>query len=62
MRSLDSSEWKVPKVPSAQELLMVLGWLGSAPPDIVSLPSSNDGPESHDEPTVAHFGAFSVES
>jgi len=24
-RSLDSSEWKVPDVPSAQELLMVFG-------------------------------------
>ena len=24
-RSLDSSEWNVPDVPSAQELLMVLG-------------------------------------
>lgn len=36
--------------------------MGSAPPDIVSLPSSRDGPESQDEPTVAHFGALSVES
>ena len=36
--------------------------MGSAPPDIVSLPSSRDGPESHDVPTVAHFGALSVES
>jgi len=35
--------------------------LGSAPPDMVSLPSSSVGPESHDEPTVAHSGAFSVE-
>ena len=59
---MDSSEWKVPDVPSAQELLIVLGWWGSAPPDIVSLPSSRDGPESHEVPTVAHFGALSVES
>jgi len=36
--------------------------LGSAPPDIVSRPSSSDGPESHPEPAFAHFGAFSVES
>jgi len=28
----------------------------------VSRPSSNDGPESHPEPTFTHFGAFSVES
>lgn len=33
-RSFDSSEWKVPDVPSEQELLMVFGWLGSAPPDM----------------------------
>ena len=59
--SLDSSEWKVPDVPSAQELLMVFGWFGSAPPDMVSRPNSNEGPESHDDPTVAHCGAFSVE-
>src|SRR3974390_1547681 len=62
MRSLDSSEWNVPEVPSAQDALMLLGWLGSAPPDIVSRPSSSDAPESHDEPTVAHFGAFRVVS
>ena len=36
--------------------------MGSAPPDMVSFPSSRDGPESHDVPTVAHFGALSVES
>ena len=30
MRSFDSSEWNVPKVPPAHELLMVLGWFGSA--------------------------------
>ena len=41
---------------------MVLGWFGSEPPLKVSRPSSNDGPESHDEPAVTHFGAFSVES
>jgi len=29
---------------------------------MVSFPSSRDGPESHDVPTVAHFGALSVES
>ena len=62
MRSLDSSEWKVPLVPSAQELLMVLGWLGSAPPERVSLPSRSDGPESQAEPRVPHFRALSVES
>ena len=31
MRSLDSSTWKAPEVPSAQESAMVLGWLGSGP-------------------------------
>ena len=36
--------------------------MGSAPPDMVSFPSSRDGPESHDVPTVAHFGALRVES
>ena len=36
--------------------------MGSAPPDIVSFPSSRDVPESHDEPTVAHLGALSVGS
>jgi len=35
--------------------------LGSAPPDIWSRPSSNDGPESHETPTVEHSGALSVE-
>ena len=35
--------------------------MGSAPPDIVSLPKSRVGPESQDEPTVAHTGAFRVE-
>ena len=60
MRSLDSSEWNVPDVPSAHEPLMLFGWLGSAPPDIVSRPKSRDAPESHDDPAVAHFGAFNV--
>jgi len=48
-------------LPSAQELLMVLGWLVSTPPLIVPRPNSRDGPESHDVPTVEHSGAFSVE-
>ena len=61
-RSFDSSEWNVPDVPSAQELLMVLGWFGSEPPARVSRPSSRDGPESHPEAVFAHFGAFSVVS
>src|SRR5258708_1632254 len=54
-RSLDSSEWKVPELPSAQELLMVLGWLTSVPPLIVPRPRSSVGPESHEVPTVPHF-------
>jgi len=29
---------------------------------MVSFPSNRDGPESQDEPTLAHFGALSVES
>lgn len=61
MRSLDSSEWKVPELPSVQELLMVLGWLVSTPPLIVPRPSSRDGPESQEVPTLEHPGAFSVE-
>ena len=61
MRSLDSSEWNVPVLPSAHELLMVLGWLVSTPPLIVPRPNSRDVPESHDVPTAAHPGAFSVE-
>ena len=36
--------------------------MGSAPPDIVSLPSTRVAPESQDDPTVAHLGALSVES
>jgi hypothetical protein len=44
-----------------QELAMVLGWLVSTPPLIVPRPSSRDAPESHEVPTVAHSGAFSVE-
>ena len=55
-RSFDSSEWNVPEVPSAQELLMVLGWLGSGP--LPSRPSSREAPESQTLPTPAHFGAF----
>ena len=62
MRSFDSSEWKVPELPSAQELLMVFGRLVSFPPLIVPRPRSSVGPESHDVPTVPHFGALSVES
>ena len=60
MRSLDSSEWNVPELPSAQDALIVFGWFGSAPPDIVPRPTSKV-PESQDAPTVAHSGAFSVE-
>ena len=36
--------------------------MGSEPPDKVSRPSRSDGPESHPEATLTHFGAFSVES
>jgi len=61
MRSFDSSEWNVPAVPSEQELLIVFGWLGSAPPDMWSRPSNNDGPESHEVPTVVQAGALYVE-
>ena len=60
MRSFDSSEWNVPELPSAHEVLIVLGWLGSGP--LAVRPSSRDGPESHELPTAAHRGAFSVAS
>ena len=59
-RSFDSSKWKTPEVPSAHELLIVLGWLGSGP--LPSRPRSSDGPESQELPTVPHFGARSVAS
>ena len=36
--------------------------MGSAPPDMLSRPSSSDGPESQPEATFTHFGAFNVES
>ena len=62
MRSFDSSEWNTPELPSAQLLLMVLGWFTSTPPLIVPRPRSRVGPESQEEPTVAHFGALSVGS
>src|SRR5688500_12728253 len=55
MRSLDSSEWKTPDVPSAQESLIVLGWLGSGPRP--ARPSSSDAPESQERPTEVHDGA-----
>ena len=61
-RSLDSSEWNVPELPSAQEALIVLGRFTSTPPLIVPRPNSRVGPESQDVPTAAHFGAFSVGS
>src|SRR5271157_6035014 len=61
-RSIDSSTWKVPAVPSAQELWMVLGRFGSAPPTMLSLPKSSDGPESHDINVKAHSGTPSVVS
>ena len=61
-RSLDSSEWNVPELPSMQELLMVFGWFTSVPLVIVPRPKSRVGPESQEEPTVAHFGALSVVS
>ena len=41
MRSMDSRSWNTPQVPSAQESAMVLGWLGSGPPGIVSRPTSS---------------------
>src|SRR5262245_29988074 len=59
-RSLDSSEWNVPEVPSAQDPLMVLGWLGSGP--LPSRPSRSEAPESQEIPTTAHLGARSVAS
>jgi hypothetical protein len=59
-RSFDSSEWYVPDVPSAHALLMVFGWFGSEPPASVSRPSTSDGPESHPDATLTHFGAFNV--
>ena len=49
--SFDSSEWNVPDVPSAHELAIVLGWLGSGP--LPSRPRSRDAPESHELPTTA---------
>src|SRR4029079_17776366 len=60
MRSLLSSEWHVPEVPSAQELAMVFGWLGSGPR--VPRPRSSAAPESHELPTVPHLGARRVAS
>ena len=36
--------------------------MGSAPPERVSLPSRSEAPESQEDPTIAHFGALSVES
>ena len=59
-RSFDSSEWKAPEVPSAQEPSMVLGWLGSGPRP--ARPSSSEAPESQERPTVAHLGAWSAAS
>ena len=61
-RSFDSSEWNVPELPSAQELLMVLGRFTSVPPLIVPRPRSRLGPESQEVPTVAHLGALRVGS
>ena len=61
-RSFDSSEWKVPELPSAHELLIVFGRLVSLPPVIVPRPRSRLGPESQDVPTIAHLGALSVAS
>jgi hypothetical protein len=60
IRSFDSSKWKLPEVPSAQESLMVLGWLGSGPRP--ARPRSRDAPESQAAPTVPHFGACSAAS
>src|SRR5688500_16583156 len=59
-RSLDSSEWNTPDVPSAQESLMVLGWLGSGP--LPSRPNTSEAPVSQEIPTVAHLGAWRVGS
>src|SRR5438477_6989575 len=59
-RSFDSSEWNVPDVPSAQELLIVLGWFGSGPS--AARPSTSDAPVSQETPTLPHFGALSVGS
>ena len=59
-RSFDSSKWKTPEAPSVHEVLIVFGWLGSGP--LVLRPRSSEGPESHELPTAAHFGALSVAS
>src|SRR5204863_10087367 len=60
-RSLLSSLWKVPAVPSAQAgLPMVLGWLGSGP--LPSRPRSSAAPESQERPTTEQRGACSVAS
>jgi hypothetical protein len=56
MRSFDSSAWNVPEVPSAQESLMVFGWLGSGP--LPSRPSRRVAPESQELPTTPHLGAW----
>src|SRR5262245_10467282 len=50
IRSLDSSEWNVPDVPSAQESAIVLGWLGSGPR--AARPSTSEAPVSQERPTV----------
>src|SRR6188472_3857066 len=59
-RSLDSSEWNAPDVPSAQESLIVLGWLGSGPS--VPRPRRSEAPESQERPTTAQDGAWRAAS
>ena len=59
-QSFDSSEWKVPELPSVHELLIVFGWFTSVPPDMVPRPNNSDAPESQDDAADAHCGAFSV--
>ncbi len=59
MASFDSSTWYVPEVPSAQLVLIVLGWFGSGP--LPSRPLSSV-PESQRLPTAPHFGALRVAS
>ena len=60
IRSFDSSKWNTPEAPSVHEVLIVFGWFGSGP--LVLRPRSSAGPESHELPTAAHFGALSVAS
>src|SRR5688572_18853374 len=59
-RSLDSSEWNAPDAPSAQESLIVLGWLGSGPRAL--RPRRSAAPESQELPSVLQAGAWRAAS